>query len=84
MLVHKGPLKKTHIMHRVNVNYKVLKEYVEFLIEQDLIEERIAEKGRIVYAITSRGVAVLKDLNELQQVARLELATGWRACHAGT
>jgi len=68
MLIDEGPSKTTHIMHSVNVNYKVLKEYVEFLIKQGLVEERIIEKGRIVYAITSRGVAVLKGLKELKQI----------------
>ena len=70
VLVYKGPSKKTHIMQRVDVNYKVLKKSIEFLIEQGLVEERIVGEGIAVYATTSRGMVALKNLNELQQVAR--------------
>ena len=68
VLVNRGPLKTTHIMQKINVNSKTLKEYVEFLIKQDLVKERIVKEGRIVYAITPKGVAVLRGLNELEKV----------------
>ena len=68
VLANKGPLKTTHIMQKINVNSKTLKEYVEFLIKQDLVKERIVKEGRIVYAITPKGVAVLRGLNELEKV----------------
>ena len=68
VLADRGPLKLTHIMYKANVNCGVLKEYLGFLIKQGLVEERIIEKGRMFYAITSRGVAVLKGLKELKQI----------------
>jgi predicted transcriptional regulator len=46
----------------------VLKEYLDFLLKQDLIEERIAGKSRTVFAITPRGIIVLKYFRELKQV----------------
>jgi predicted transcriptional regulator len=68
VLAHCGPLKLTHIMYKANVNCSVLKEYLDFLIKQNLVEERTAGKRRIVYAVTQRGITVLKYFRELKQV----------------
>lgn len=67
VLAHRGPLKLTHIMYKANVNCSVLKEYLEFLIKQGLVEEKTAGKQRVVYAITQRGITVLKYFKELKQ-----------------
>jgi len=68
VLSHRGPLKLTHIMYKANVNCSVLKQYLNFLIEQNLVEEQIAGKKRIVYAVTDRGRTVLKYFRELRAV----------------
>jgi len=71
VLAQRGPLKLTHIMYKANVNCKVLKAYLDFLVGQGLIEERIVGKRRMVYATTQRGVTVLKYFRELEQVLPL-------------
>jgi len=68
VLAHKGPLKLTHVMYKANVNCCVLKGYLDFLIKQGLVEERTVKKERVVYAVTQRGIAVLKYFKELKQV----------------
>ena len=68
VLAQRGPLKLTHVMYKANVNCSVLKEYLEFLIKQNLVEERTIGKRRVVYAITQRGITVLKYFRELKQV----------------
>ncbi len=68
VLARHGPLKLTHIMYKANVNCSVLKEYLDFLMQQNLIEEKTAGKKRIVYAITQRGITVLKYFRELKTV----------------
>jgi len=68
VLARHGPLKLTHIMYKANVNCSVLKEYLNFLIEQNLIEEKTIGKKRIVYQITQRGITVLKYFRELKTV----------------
>ena len=68
VLAHRGPLKLTHVMYKANVNCSVLKEYLDFLLKQGLIEERTVGKRRVVFAITQRGVTVLKYFRELKQV----------------
>jgi predicted transcriptional regulator len=55
-------------MYKANVNCSVLKEYLDFLLKQGLVEERIMRKQRVVYAVTPRGITVLKYFKELKQV----------------
>ena len=66
VLAHRGPLKLTHIMYKANVNCSVLKEYLDFLIEQELVEEKTVGKKRIVYAVSEKGLKVLKYFRELK------------------
>ncbi|MEJ2272354.1 MAG: winged helix-turn-helix domain-containing protein [Candidatus Bathyarchaeota archaeon] len=66
ILAQKGPLKLTHIMYKANVNCSVLKEYLDFLIKEDLIKEKILKKERIVYELTEKGLKVIKYFRELQ------------------
>jgi predicted transcriptional regulator len=68
VLAHRGPLKLTHVMYKANVNCSVLKEYLDFLIKQGLVEERTVGKARVVFAVTPRGITVLKYFKELKQV----------------
>ena len=67
VLAHKGPLKLTHIMRGANINCGILKEYLNYLISQELVEERIVAKSKVVYTTTQRGVTVLKYFRELKQ-----------------
>jgi predicted transcriptional regulator len=68
VLAQRGPLKLTHVMYKANVNCSVLKEYLGFLLNQGLVEERMAGKNRTVFAVTQRGITVLKYFRELKQV----------------
>ena len=71
VMAQRGPLKLTHIMYKANVNCSVLKQNLEFLIQQNLIEEQITVKKRnktkISYAITERGRTVIKYFNEVNR-----------------
>jgi len=69
VLAHRGPLKLTHIMYKANVNCSVLKQYLEFLIKQNLVEERTVGKRRVVYATTQKGITVLKYFREIGKVS---------------
>lgn len=61
-------MKLTHIMYKANVNCNVLREYLDFLLKQDLVEERNLGKSRTVFAITQKGITVLKNFRELKQM----------------
>jgi len=75
VLARHGPLKLTHIMYKANVNCSVLKQYLDFLIRQNLVEEQILRKKRnttrIVYAVTERGRTVLKYFRELNSALQI-------------
>jgi len=62
-----SPIKLTHIMCKVNINCGILKEYMNFMLKQGLIEERTAGK-RLFYAITQKGIDVLENFQELKQI----------------
>jgi len=68
VLAHRGPLKLTHIVYKANVNCSVLKDYLDFLVRNDLVEERLLKRSHAVFAITQRGVNVLKYFRELTHV----------------
>jgi predicted transcriptional regulator len=53
------------------VNCSMLKEYLVFLVKQDLVEERTfgerrVKYARVKYAITQKGMNVLNYFKELQ------------------
>jgi predicted transcriptional regulator len=56
-------------MYKANVNCSLLKQYLDFLVQQNLIEEQTSQKKksktRIVYAVTERGRTVLKYFMEV-------------------
>ena len=72
VLSFKGPLKLTHIMYKSNVNCNVLREHLTFLIKNSLVEERIVKREHVVYALTQRGLSVLKAFREIKQVFPIE------------
>jgi Predicted transcriptional regulator len=67
VLAHRGPLKLTHVMYKANVNCSVLKEYLDFLMKQGLVEERTIGKRRVVSPLPE-GYYGLKYFKELKQV----------------
>lgn len=79
VLAQNGPLKLTHIMYKANVNCSVLKQNLDFLINQNLIEKQIRHKKRnkikVRYAITERGKTVIKYFNEVNRALQITKET---------
>ena len=75
VLAQNGPMKLTHVMYKANVNCSVLKQNLDFLIEQNLLEEQITPKRRnrtkIRYAITEKGRTVIKYFNEVNRALQI-------------
>ena len=65
VLANKGPMKITHILYKANLNCNVLRENLDFLIKQKLVEERTIKKEHTIFEITQRGINVLKYFKEL-------------------
>jgi predicted transcriptional regulator len=75
VLAKNGPLKLTHIMYKANVNCSVLKQNLDFLINQNLIEEQVTLKKRnktkVRYAITQKGRTVIRYFNEVNRALQI-------------
>ena len=75
VMAQHGPLKLTHVMYKANVNCSVLKENLDFLLQQNLIEEQIIVKKRnktkTRYAITEKGRTVIKYFNEVNRALQI-------------
>ncbi len=67
VLAQRGPLKLTHVMYKANMNCKLVTEYLGILKKQGLVEEKKVGRNNIVYAVTSRGISVLKTFKELNE-----------------
>jgi len=69
VLANHGPLKLTHIMYKSNINCTVLKTFLDSLIQQKLVEERIIQKRKgkkTTYAITERGKTAFNYFKEIK------------------
>ena len=67
VLANTGPLKLTHIMYKSNFNGSILREYMDFLIKQGLVEERTVKRNLMVFAVTQRGITVLNHFQDLMK-----------------
>lgn len=70
VLAHYGPLKLTHVMYKVNLNCSTLKQFLNFLTEQKLIEEQSLSKKKrqkTLYVITERGKIALAHFKEIRR-----------------
>ena len=64
------PSSPTHIKNKTGIHHNTLKRCLEFLIQQNLVEERILSRDRVSYAITKRGVKVLNVVVPIVKEAR--------------
>ena len=68
VLALNGPTKLTRIMYQANVNCAVLREIVDKLAKEALIEQRNIRKKGTFFAITQRGITTLKHYRELNEL----------------
>jgi len=66
------PLKFEKISYKANMECNMLKRYLNSLVSQKLVEERSLNNGKVVYAITERGLAVFKTLQAQKYLQRLK------------
>lgn len=66
----KKPLAIDRLAYEANMDCAVLKQRLEFLLRNSLIEERIRHE-KTFYALTERGVTVLKTLNFQKYLERI-------------
>jgi len=59
-----GLIKPTHLMYKANLSHQLMKEYVNELMEKQLMSEDIDE-GKKVYVITEKGNAFLAQYRKM-------------------
>lgn len=65
-----GPMELTHLMRKAGLSQRVLKQRLNFLIQQNLVEEQNLSKDKNFYAITERGLKVLYVVVPIIEEAR--------------
>jgi len=70
ILASQGPMKLTKLMHKTDLSQSVLKQHLDFLIQQNLVEKQSFSRDEIFYAITERGLKVLNIVVPIIEEAR--------------
>ena len=70
ILASQGPMKLTQLMHKIDLSQSVLKQSLDFLIQQNLVEEQNLGEDAIFYVITGRGLKVLNIVVPIVEEAR--------------
>ena len=64
------PLTLDRLAYEINIDCTILRQHLDFLTKNGLVEERDSDK-RTLYAITEKGVAVLRALNFQKYLGRI-------------
>jgi len=70
ILASQGPMELTQLMNKTDISQSVLEQHLNFLIPQNLVEKQNLGKDKIFYAITERGLRVLKVVAPIIEEAR--------------
>jgi predicted transcriptional regulator len=57
-----NPLTLDRMAYEINMDCTILRQHLDFLIKNSLVEERGSDK-KTLYALTEKGIAVLRVLN---------------------
>jgi predicted transcriptional regulator len=66
----RGAMELTQLMHKTGLSQRVLKQRLDFLIQQNLVEEQNLDKDKNFYAITEKGLKVLYVVVPIIEEAR--------------
>lgn len=62
----RGKIKQTHLMYKANLSYKLLKQYVNELIEKGMLEEK-KEGSNIFIYLKPRGQEYLQKYRKMKE-----------------
>jgi predicted transcriptional regulator len=57
--ISKKQTSKTHIMIKANLSFSQLNEYIDFLVNRDLLEA-LSSEGRVGYKVTQKGMEFIE------------------------
>ena len=70
ILASQGPMELTKLMNKADLGQSVLEQHLDFLTQQNLVEEQNLGKDETFYVITERGLRVLKVVVPIIEEAR--------------
>ena len=67
-LVYNGPLRITRITYKANVSCSLLKPILEYLIQNEFVEERALKENKVFYVATPKARKVLSYFNKVKEM----------------
>ncbi|MFT4311118.1 MAG: winged helix-turn-helix domain-containing protein [Candidatus Woesearchaeota archaeon] len=61
-----GVVKQTHILYKSNLSHQMLTEYLNYLIDKGLIEEKVDKKSKKHFILTQKGLHFLQDFEKIK------------------
>ena len=65
-----GRAKPTHILYKANLSYKILKDYLNSLLQKGFIEV-VLDKNRTYYRLTEKGQQYLNEYRKLEKLSKV-------------
>ena len=63
-----GEAGKTEIMYSANMSYFQLQKYLDFLLQQKLIDKVYLGNPSVSYRVTAKGFNLLKNIDSIQEI----------------
>lgn len=70
ILASQGPMEPTQLTHKTDLSQNVLRQHLDFLAQQNLVEEQKFGKTEVFYVIAERGLRVLNVVVPIVAEAR--------------
>jgi predicted transcriptional regulator len=71
--VARGGVIKTHLMYSANLSFKMLSQYLDFMLRAGLLKEvKNPETGTKIYKTTSKGTKYLELYRKVQEISGVE------------
>ena len=70
VIERENKVKPTHILYKANLSHKLLKEYLNTLLQKGFIEV-VVEKNRTYYRITDKGINFLNEFRKMEKLAQM-------------
>ena len=70
LLASQGPMELTQFTHKTDLSQNLLRQHLDFLAQQNLVEEQKFGKTEVFYVIAERGLRVLNVVVPIVAEAR--------------
>ncbi|TAL47399.1 hypothetical protein EPN87_03035 [archaeon] len=61
-----GRAKPTHILYKANLSHKLMKQYLEMLMQNEFIET-VDSQGHVNYKITKKGLKFIEEFKKIEK-----------------